>query len=792
VNARRVLLAALLIVVVASGLVLALRLVFTPERLRALAVEGASRATGLKVTLEDAHLSFLPFGVKLAGLTLREPSSPAPLLELETGLVRVKLLPMLQKRLVMETLELLRPRVVLPERDSGQVVPGALAALAAPGGGVRKETQGDSRSLGFEGSIRQLRVRDGRIEWPEATLGGAVLEGIDLTASIDAKERGKRVASRGSLDVQRIALPSFAPAEKTLADLSPSVDFELEFLPLESAGELHLKKVALASESFQLEAEGELEGLGSGEGFSALDIRAKGALDLARLEKGFLPPQTRTEGELRFDLAAKTSPSTPASAGASLPEITGSLELEGGEVQAPSLGVPLRGISLRTSLSSGDARVERLAFAAGRSEVSATGVVVHAFTQPHAKIEARTRFLDLVELFPPSSTSRTSAKGGEPHGAEAAGLLAPLALPIAAEISFEIDSLVTEAGSVEGAKLDFDSLRRPIRLTASARRAELAELVLGSVLAELDLSADAGATGTFRASEVEAYHLPLKEVTGKISLEENRLLRLRDVQGRLFSGDVQGLVDVDFATPRNPRFRVESSARAVEANELLSALTPARDVLFGKLDLNSVFSGQGSEPSDVLRSFSGEGKLHTRAGRVTRTPSVAAVWRALQLGEEDIIAFRDLVTSFRVAEGRVETEDLVISGGDAEWKISGFTTFDAKLRYAVQVTLNDELSRLYRKRIGQDLARIFANTEGRLVLDLTIEGEAANPKVVVDTEKLTERARANLEQSLERELTRGLEKLLPGRTPADSADSSGGASRKQLLEKKLKSLFGGG
>jgi hypothetical protein len=416
-------------------------------------------------------------------------------------------------------------------------------------------------------------------------------------------------------------------------------------------------------------------------------------------------------------------------------------------------------------------------------------VVRNAFAQPLAKIEAKTPFLDLVEILPP--TSRESAPESVP-GAVSASLLAPAVLPFAAQVSLEIDSLVTEAGSAAGARLDFSSVRHPAHLTTSARRVELSELRLDGITAELELAPDAEVAGTFRASEVEAYRLPLTEVTGKISLEDKHILHVRDVSGRLFSGEVQGLVDVDFASLKDPRFRVESSARGVEANDFLSALTPAKGVLFGKLDLSSTFSGQGSVPQDVLRSFSGEGELHTRAGRLAKTPAVAAVWQTLQLGEEDIIAFRDLVTSFRVADGRVETENLVISGGNAEWKISGFTSFDAKLRYAVQVTLNDELSRLYRKRIGQDLALVFANTEGRLVLDLTIEGEAKSPKVIVDTEKLVERARSNLKQNLERELTRGLEKLLPGGSAADSADSSGDASKKKLLEKKLKSLFGGG
>ena len=58
--------------IVILGGAIALRLVLTPERLQTAIVDAATDATGLDVHLDEAYLSFLPFGISLTGLRLEE------------------------------------------------------------------------------------------------------------------------------------------------------------------------------------------------------------------------------------------------------------------------------------------------------------------------------------------------------------------------------------------------------------------------------------------------------------------------------------------------------------------------------------------------------------------------------------------------------------------------------------------------------------------------------------------------------------------------------------------------
>jgi autotransporter translocation and assembly factor TamB len=205
-------------------------------------------------------------------------------------------------------------------------------------------------------------------------------------------------------------------------------------------------------------------------------------------------------------------------------------------------------------------------------------------------------------------------------------------------------------------------------------------------------------------------------------------------------------------------------------------MTPARGVVSGTLDLESSFQGRGATAEAIARALTGSGEITATDGRLAKTPTTQAIWNALGLGEQEAVPFRDLSTYFAVRDGRFVTDDLQLDGANARWKASGSLGFDGALDYDVQVELNDALSDAYRKRLGPDLAKLLGGTSGRLVIDLRITGNAAQPDVHVDRDKLVERAREQIGSSVKEKLGSGLRKLLGGSSgpaPADGADTTG-------------------
>ncbi|HMB68407.1 MAG TPA: AsmA-like C-terminal region-containing protein, partial [bacterium] len=259
--------------------------------------------------------------------------------------------------------------------------------------------------------------------------------------------------------------------------------------------------------------------------------------------------------------------------------------------------------------------------------------------------------------------------------------------------------------------------------------------------------------------------------------------RLTEMKAGAWNGAVEGVAEIDLRDPLSPGFDIRTQAKGLQANDFVSSLTPARDLVFGTLDVASSFQGKGSTPEEITKALTGNGTFSAHDGRFAKTPTIEAIWKTLNLGEQETVPFRDLLTAFAVENGRFVTDEISLQGGNAAWKASGAVSFTGELSYDIQVELNDQLSDLYRKRLGRDLANLFSGSQGRLVVDLKVRGNASKPAVMLDKDKLAtraaERAKSQVGDNLKGELQKGLNKLFGGSTkpqppPADTSGTGGG------------------
>ena len=144
--------------------------------------------------------------------------------------------------------------------------------------------------------------------------------------------------------------------------------------------------------------------------------------------------------------------------------------------------------------------------------------------------------------------------------------------------------------------------------------------------------------------------------------------------------------------------------------------------------------------------------MNARQGRLEKTKTTSALWGAMNLGEEKTIPFNDLVTSFRVEDGKLRTDELVLLGANANWKVGGAVSFAGELDYHVEVELNEQLSDRYRQRIGGELADALAGTSGRLTIDLKVTGPATQPNVAPDMQKMSARIAQHYKAKVKEEL----------------------------------------
>ncbi|HET9888194.1 MAG TPA: AsmA-like C-terminal region-containing protein, partial [bacterium] len=489
-----------------------------------------------------------------------------------------------------------------------------------------------------------------------------------------------------------------------------------------------------------------------------LKIKMRAKLDeLARL--GFAPPGGNLTGLIDADVTAKGEGTDPAKAA-----VQGTVLAQDVTARFPDMRLPVQNIQARAVFRGNVAVIEKLSGSIGRTSFNSHGEILNPFTKQEIHLTGTAPVVDLNELFPPpgaepvKETKTASAffpfvgpaYAQKPAAAKALPSLVPVIPEQDMTLDFAIDSLYTGESVLTQAKLRAKTHAKTADVNASFGRATMGETVLHN-LAGNGVIKNGKLEGTFTSASASVPRVPLTNVKGNITVNDNRTVHLGDVTAALYSGTARANIELDFRDPKVPAFRVESNVNDVQANEMLSSISPVKDILVGTLDATSAISGRGSVPDAIARSLTGEGSMSAKGGKLQLSPAIMAIWNSLGMNEKKSIDFKEFFAPFRLENGKFVTRDLKMTGSDADWAANGVLGFDGGLDYSVQVTLNDQLSNVYRQRLGKDLGKFLVGS-GRLTLDLRVTGNARSPKVQVDTEKLVQRAAENATGEIAKEL----------------------------------------
>lgn len=768
----RIVLGLLLVAIVTvAGGALVLRAILTPERLRAETVKRASDATGLAVDLERAGLSFVPFGVEIEKLRIASPrAGDPPLLRLESGMVRLNLRALLGRNVVIERIELAQPVLSMPAAPAEAAATPAAEGAASAKGAARPSTTpgigaraGASIAAGLRGEIDRLEIQDGtvRLFTPDGS-GDVELRGVRLQAHVEATAGAGEIRADGTLELLALDVAALAPYREALDALKPKAAFAVTFRPADGSLQLHelrLDTATLGEGAFVVT--GMLDRVDR-PGETTFDVHAVADVDLARATKaGFAPPGVELAGLVRADLGAKGAAADPKAAA-----VSGEVTLSGLGVRGGDLAVPVTDGSGRAAMAGPDVEISGVSITAGRTRVTGTGRVANVFTEPHVSFRGSSPRLDLAEWAPdPAAAAGAPASGAGRAGAVQGGVadgpppLIPPLPPFRADVILDADSLVTADAAMAGASFQASVKGGEANVNGTVKSGTFGEGIRMRDLAANVTLRGQTMRGAFRSPVVEAHRIPLTDVKGTLDLREDRILRFQDVTATVYTGRIQGKADVDLTDPAAPAFRIETQAAELQANDFLSALTPAHDFLFGRLDIASTFSGRGLTPDAIAKSLTGDGQVTAREGKLNRGPQTDAIWNALQLGDREAIPFRDMVTAFQVRDGRLITPDLVLGGKDANWKAKGDVAFDGKMNYAVEVELSGELSKRFAERFGSGVGSLLEGDAGRIALNLDVGGTVRDPKVKLDRDAITKRIAQKAAQELEKSLDKNKEKL---------------------------------
>lgn len=838
---------ALAVLIVAAGI--ALKLMFPPVKLRAILMPKIEQAVGRKVTVEDFTLKvWTGLGVELKGIELANAPGFAerPQAKIASVVLKVNLLGLLRRQLTISSLTVDRPEVLI-EKDRKGAFNFDDLVKAAPAESTAAPAPVAESPVSIV--LSSFSIKSGKVEFDDRQAGLKVLaSGIEQRLWFSADRKMEDIRTKGSIDIGEITVATplmsvsrirlgvrhnvkidMAAKRATVNELSaipqgivltmagkvdsfdtrPVLDLELKTTAIEvnkifQALPPEIKKQAggvTASGMIELglKVTGQVEpkdpkSLPKVEGRAALkdigvkyaqlpksisnvngdirfserdlDVRKLAAklgtagFELALLVRNFEDPYVKAALKGSFDLG-EVKDYVPLEKGTSLAgtiradfkaeglarkaeslNMDGKVELDKLGFTTPALMKPVSNMSGVVTLNKSQINIPDISCSIGRSSLSFTGKI--------------TNFLSLVPEQP--------AKPGQPA----------LALPKQGQAQFDF--------ALNSPLLDLDEMLPPPPKPGAAPAAKGAAVPPPQMMPLPDLLMD----GKVRVAKIVFMKMEFDNLAGSLAMRDRKLTL--DGQVGVYSGKALGTLWADLNDLDKIEYRIDADAQNLEANDLLSALTPFKNRLYAKLDLKGVFSGTTPDTVLVKQTLRGQGRASTGEGKLVNWPLLADILSHTRIGEAKEVSFRSMNMGFRIAEQKVYLDDMKMDSKYGDVNLSGHSTFAGAVDYRASIKLTKEESDKLKSK-GGGVTNLFTDTDGRVVLDLLVKGQPPKPAVSWDTQMAEARLKGKVQQEIDRAKSEAEAKA---KAEADRLKQEAEEKAKKAAEeagKKLKNLF---
>jgi len=749
----------------------------------------ASRISGGEVRWRSLEPAFQDWalGVRLRGLTLRLPAGDAPAVDarVEDIFIRMRLLPLLFRRVEVSAASVDGAWITLVDRATPAVSAAARpsaaaggAALVLPrltfenlnlrmrdamGGGTElKGISGHTEMDGAFPSPRGIRI-DAKAEslyWkPSAREAELALPGpLVLDAVFAAKDGGKRLeVTKGSIHLGpvesilkgAILMPTGPGAE------GPALDFVIEGKSQEfRSDDKAWKQLAAKSPA-------------AWKGTASWLIRVSGAAQAPATDGQItVKPLSVTAGANAFAIdriegrwstqADRTFTATAQGDGEGM---TMTLEARGSTAPGGSMS----GVFFVR------APAKRL-----------NGLVPNAPTWESGDIDCRAIF----ELRPPAPpTVRWVVKGRGLNGT-VLGLAHPLK-----GLGFDVDGDMAVA-NVRSLDLTVGSTTAHVDGTIKQEKplgTGTFRIVLDRFVAE-EWAPPPGAKGTppkARAAPQAPPPIPLRSLNATLEIGEVRsgTMRIRNlvapirfqgsdlsvapITGAIGTGSLQGGLDVT-SLIANPSYTLHLDVKRAPVQEFVSGTLPFRSSVSGFLNGAVDLKGPGLPGAEATTSLVGSLTGSVEDGVLLPSAPLSKITGMLGLGAGDSeVAFKQITHSIRIAGGRMLLDKIRGDLGADLMEMSGSVGLDRSLDLNLLLRLAP--SRVKGGGTLAEIARYARDEQGRVPVEIKITGSDKAPVVSIKPGRAMEIAGKQLQQKLGAELARQLAGSKPDSARTDSA-----------------------
>ncbi len=761
---------------------LAIRLIFTKEKLISMIQPQVEKALSRKVVIEDISPSiFRGLGMDIKGLRISNLPGfeQENLFKIKNFSVRVKFLPLLKKRVEIRKIILDKPEIFI-EKNKEQIL--NIADLMKGGGGPLP-------LILFE----NVQIKEGEFTYNDLSNGSKLfLGGIEQKGKFVMDKKFENGRSEGKLTIRMVDL-NLPGLKSQLPELSFTLQHNLKVnLPGDS---LNIEQIKIDLAKVSLEIKGKIENLRTNPladlTLSSKDVSIQDLLESFPKSKDSPLSQLKASGKMRVRASLKGEIK-----GKALPPYEGMVTLQDVKIDFAKFPKPfiLPGAEIdvdnqRLSIVTSDAKL-------GDAPLEFKAVIDN-FSDPNLTAELRSK-VDLAIIKELKKLPEgTDLSGMVEADIKAFGKLKKVEqLDLSGEfylrnIEVSSPSLTVPVKNLNGdlslskgvlnivdlslnlgksslnLKGKVENLLQSFMAKKGETRKPFSSFTLSSPLLNLDEIMPAGqkaktgekkevktappfpdidASGQIEVKKAIFREVELENLVAKLEIKD-RVVKIENAVANVYEGSVGGNATYDLRDIDNPQFVIKVSASKIEANNFLSRFALFKDHLFGNLNLTANFSGKGGTTEEMTKSLIASGKGTITDGKLVNWELLNQLSSYLKTKEFKEEKIRTLNNSFLINNGRVFFEEFEALSESGDWKATGSVGLDGSLDYLVSVVLSTELSD--KLDLG-DLNKFFQDEKGRKVLDFKIEGNVKNPKFTLSTSRAEKRFQEELKSQKEK------------------------------------------
>jgi AsmA protein len=732
------------------------------------------KMTGRELTLGgDIDLSVFPWlGVELQKVSLSNPPNfgETPFAKADDMEVRVKLLPLLEKRVEMDTVVLSGLDLNLVRNASGKTNWEDLVAEKP------QETPPEAEP-----------PKEGTEEQPSPLAGGVVIAGLKIEAArVNWRDEVKNVSY--TIEHLNLATEPLVPGEPTKVNLAcdfsssqPNVSGHLDFGGKVTA-DMEANHYRLQDTDLKLTAAG-----------PALPIEQL-ALQLGANIDAFLAEQQFTASDLKLTSQVKAS-QIPEPLNATL-TTTANMDLNKGTLTLQNLNLAALGIKLN-------------------GQINGTKIL----TEPNFNGQLASN------EFSPRHTAKALAIELPPTADESVLNKAQLALKFSASPKdFDAKALVvklddsTLKGSAAARNFKQPAIRYDLALdTINVDRylpppseksaAPSTPLATPPASPGTGVAAGAGklpiealralnASGILKIGELTISGIHSEDI--RITLDaKDGLVKLNPLSARLYQGTYAGNMRLDVRN-QLPKLAIDEKLAGVKAGPLLKDLT-GDDKILGTANINAKLTANGATPEAIERSLNGTAGFSFTDGavkginiaRLIREATAAVEGKRLPPSTEPE------QTDFAILKGTITATNGLLKNTDLKAQSPLLRVEGQGTASLVKEIIDYQLKVAIVKTLKGQGGKGLPDLKG-ITIPLKISGPLTQPKYGVDLEGIIKARAGKLinekKQDLEKKLEKRLDKFLgtePGKQtpPAEGETPSPEQQLKEELKNKLKGIF---